>query len=159
MLEEQLAPLVGEQRRVRLDGVVQELVRRAVLVGQCQRPPEEVDAHQRGLATLPGDGHLGDVLRFDHLTDVLGQQVVGHAEPVAWIQRLLREEEAVAAVEVADRARGLGEDVQMVRRRERPRVRQGRERRRRGLLAQRDGYLGHPGIVRPRSGSDVIRSG
>ena len=56
---EQLAPLVGQQRAVGLDRVFDGLVRAPMLLDELDRAAEEVDAHQRRLAALPGDGDLG----------------------------------------------------------------------------------------------------
>ena len=119
VLGEQLAPLVGEQRAVGLDGVLHGLVGPAVLLDEGQGAAEEVDAHQRRLAALPRDRDLRAGLRLEQLADVGVEHLVGHAEPVARIQRLLRQEEAVLAVEVADRARRLGQHVEDRRRRQR----------------------------------------
>ena len=66
-------------------------------------------------ATLPSDRDLVDLLRLDHLPDVSLQQIVGHPEPVARIQHLLRQEEAVLAVQVADRPGRLGHHVEVIR--------------------------------------------
>ena len=51
-------------------------------------------------------------MRLDQLPDVLLEQVVGHPEPAAGVEHLLREEEAVLAVQVADGACGLGEQME-----------------------------------------------
>ncbi len=126
VIVEQLAPLVGEQRAVRLDGVVHLLAGLPVALGELDGATEEVDAHEGGLAALPGDGHLGRGLRFDDLPHVGVEQLVGHAEPVPGVERLLRQEEAVLAVEVADRARRLGENVEVRRRGQRSRRRKRR---------------------------------
>ena len=74
--------------------------------------PEEVEAHERGLAALPGDRDLGRPVRLEELADVQLQHLVRHAESAARVQRLLGQEEAVGAVEVADRARRLGQQVE-----------------------------------------------
>jgi hypothetical protein len=112
VLAEELAPLVGEQRGVRLDGVLHHLAGAAVLLDECQGPTEEADPHQRRLAALPCDGDLGPAVGVEELADVRLEHVIAHAEAVAGIQRLLREEEAVLAVEVADGPRRLGQDVE-----------------------------------------------
>ena len=93
----------SSERPVRLDRVLDLLPRPEVLLRQLDGAPEEVEAHQRWLAALPRDRDeraLG--VRLDQLADVLLEQVVRHAEPAAWVEHLLREEEAVLAVEVAD---------------------------------------------------------
>ena len=109
---QQLAPLVGQQGPVGLDGVLERLAGAAGLLGQGHGPPEEVDAHEGGLAPLPGHRHLAVGLGGDVLAEVGRQHVVGHAEPVAGVERLLGQEEAVLAVEVADRPGRLGQDVE-----------------------------------------------
>ena len=114
VLLEELRPLLVEQRGVRLDRVLGLLARACrYRVGELDRAAEELDAHQRRLAALPGDRHLGHArVRLDQLPDVRLEQLVGHAEPRARVEHLLREEEAVRAVEVADRARRLRQQVE-----------------------------------------------
>ena len=53
------------------------------------RTPEEIQAHQRGLAALPGDGSLWNSLRFQVLADICLQQFIGHPEAAARIKALL----------------------------------------------------------------------
>ena len=70
-------------------------------------------SHHRRLATLPRDGDLGRTgVRLDQLAQVGLEELVGHAEPAARVQHLLGQEEAVRAVEVADSARRLGEEME-----------------------------------------------
>ena len=59
MLAEELAPLVVEHGAVGLDGVLDVLARPAVTLDELDRTSEEIEAHQRRLAALPGDGHVG----------------------------------------------------------------------------------------------------
>ena len=106
------APLVVERRAVGLDRVGDLLARALVPLDVLDRALEEVEAHQRRLAALPADDHLGAGLRLEQLPDVGLEQLVGHPEPAAGVEHLLREEEAVLAVEVADRARRLGQQVE-----------------------------------------------
>ena len=111
---EELAPLVVEQRAVGLDRVLELLARAPVPLGQLDGAAEEVEAHQRGLAALPGDGDLaGPAATSSSWRDVGLEHVVAHPEPVARVERLLRQEEAVLAVEVADRAGRLGQHVEL----------------------------------------------
>ena len=68
--------------------------------------------HQRRLATLPRDLHDRDArVGLDQLTDVGLEQLIRHPEAAARIQHLLGEEEAVGAVEVANGAGRLREQV------------------------------------------------
>jgi hypothetical protein len=83
-----------------------------MLVDHGHDAPVEVEPHQRRLATLPGDGDLGRVLRFDGLLDVRLHHFVRHPERAVWIELLLRQEEAVGAVKVADGAGGLCHHVE-----------------------------------------------
>ena len=50
-------------------------------------------------------------MRFEELAEVGLQQLIGHSEPVSRIEHLLRQEEAVLTIQVADRAGRLGENV------------------------------------------------
>ena len=115
VLLQELAPLVVELRPVRLDRVGDRLFRPAVLLDELDRAAEELDAHQRRLPALPGDRHLLPVgVRLEQLPDVGLEQVVGHPEAAARVQHLLREEEAVRAVEVADGPGRLREQMERV---------------------------------------------
>jgi hypothetical protein len=60
------------------------------LLDERECSPEEFDAHERELPTLPGDRHFGARLRLEQLTDVDVEHIVGHAVTVAGVQRLLR---------------------------------------------------------------------
>ncbi len=113
VLGEERTPLVVEQRAVRLDRVGDALVRQLQLLGELDRASEEVDPHHRRLAALPRDRDLGRTgVRLDQLAEVRLEQFVRHAEPAARVQHLLGQEEAVRAVQVADRPGGLGEQME-----------------------------------------------
>ena len=73
--------------------------------------PVEVQPHQRWLAALPGDVDAVRLVRLDELADVLLQHRLAHAELAAGVEDLLVQEEAVGAVQVADRAGRLRQQV------------------------------------------------
>ena len=81
---------------------------RRVLLRVLDRAFEEVQPHQRRLAALPGDGDFRRAMRLDQLADVVLQLFIGHAKAAAGIQHLFGQEEAVGAIEIADRAGGFG---------------------------------------------------
>ena len=113
VLGEEGAPLVGQQRAVGLDRVHDPLARPPDRLGQFDRAPEEVQAHHRRLTALPGDDDLGRRgVRPDQLAQVHLKQVIGHPEAAPRVQHLLGQEEAVGAVQVADRSGRLGEQVE-----------------------------------------------
>ena len=117
VLLEEGRPSVVQLGAVGLDRVLRPLPRLQVVVDQLDRAAEELEPHQRRLATLPCDLHDRDAcVRLDQLTDVRLQQLIGHPEATARIQHLLGEKEAVGAVEVADGAGGLREQVKSRRR-------------------------------------------
>ena len=134
VLGEESRPLLVEQRAVRLDGVLDDLARSAVAIHELQEAAEEVEAHEGGLATLPGDGHPLRAVRLQQLPHVLLQDAVVHAEGAARVEGLLGEEEAVRAVEVADGAAGLDQHVEGRRGAWRQGVGQHRQRRAAGQL-------------------------
>jgi hypothetical protein len=47
---------------------------------------EEVDPHQSGLATLPGDRNPGAAMGLDELSDIGFQHFVAHAKVTAGIE-------------------------------------------------------------------------
>ena len=113
VLLEEGAPGVVQLRAVGLDGVGDLLSRLLVPLDVLDRALEEVEAHERRLATLPADDDFRSGLRLEQLTDVGLEELVGHPEPAAGIEHLLREEEAVLAIEVADRAGRLGQQMEI----------------------------------------------
>ena len=109
---EELRPLVVDEGAVGLDRVLDDLVGPAVALDEVDHSAEELDTHERRLAALPGDRDLGVAVRLEQLPDVRLQQPVVHPERAAGVELLLGQEEAVRAVEVADRAGGLPEHVE-----------------------------------------------
>ena len=117
VLLQERAPLVVERHAVGLEGLLHLLPGAAVLVDQRHHAAKEVHAHQRRLAALPGHRHLGRAVRFEQLADVRLQRGVRHAVLVVRVERFLRKEEAVLAVDIAGRPARLGEQVKAWRRR------------------------------------------
>ena len=150
VLGEEGRPGLVEERPVRLDGVLDDLAGPTVALTSSRRPRKKSQAHERGLATLPGDGHPLRAMRLEQLAHVLVQDAVVHAEGAAGVEGLLGEEEAVRAVEVADGAARLDEDVEGRRRRRRQWVGQHGELARRGA--------GAPGVGARRLGDPVRMS-
>ena len=113
VLPEELRPVVVEQRGVGLQGVAHHLARPGVPTLELDDPAVEVQTHHGRLAPLEGEDRLGLVpVRVEQLDDVLLEDVVGHPEARARVELLLRQVEAVGAVEVAHRAGRLGHDVE-----------------------------------------------
>ncbi len=98
------APLVVEPGAVGLNRVGDRLSGSSIRSHELDGTREEVETHQRRLASLPRDRDLGPCLRLEQLPDVDLEQLVGHPETAAGIEHLLRQEEAVLAVQVADGA-------------------------------------------------------
>jgi hypothetical protein len=112
VLLEQGRQLVVDERPVGLDRVLDRHPGSAVPLDVGVGPAEEVHAHERRLAALPGDVDVGNPMRLDELANVRLEQVVGHPEAAARVEHLLGQEEAVRAVEVAGRSCGLGQHVE-----------------------------------------------
>jgi hypothetical protein len=112
VLGEERGPLVVEQGAVGLDGALDlpALGQGVPLDLECSA--EEVESHQSGLATLPGEGHEGDLLRLNRLANESLGDLVGHALVATGIERRLLEEEAVVAAQIAARPGGLCHDVE-----------------------------------------------
>ena len=109
------APRLVQQHAVGLQGVADLLARRNVLPLQLDDTAEEIQPHQGRLAPLEGELDRLDVfrLRRDVLPDIGLQSRVRH--PPRFMLRvdcLLREVEAVAAIEVAEGADRLDQHVQ-----------------------------------------------
>jgi hypothetical protein len=114
VLGEERSPLVVEQGAVGLDRVGDLLARLLQRFGQFHRPAEKTQPHHRRLAPLPGHHDFrGARVRLYQLPQVGFQQVIGHPEPAAGVQHLLGQEEAVGAVQVADRTGRLGQQMEL----------------------------------------------
>ena len=93
--------------------MVERLLWRLELLCQLDRSPEEFHSHERRLPALPGHGHLrSGLVRFEELADVELEDIVAHSEAIPRIERLFGEEEAVLAIEVADRPSRLDQHVE-----------------------------------------------
>ena len=116
VLVEEFGPVGVEEDAVGLEGVVDFFVLRIMFLLEFNDFFEEVESEECGFAALPGEVDFGDVLLVDVLLDAGFEGVVGHFEGVevgvGWIKIFFFEVEAVFAVEVADRADGLGHDVE-----------------------------------------------
>ena len=111
MFAKERAPLVIEKDAIGLNRVLDPCTGLAMLLGVRDDLAEEIEAHQRGLATLPREADGGSMMSFDELADVGLHYLGRHAEVAVRVELFLVEVEAVLAVEVADRAGRLGEDV------------------------------------------------
>ena len=85
-------------------------------VDQIDGSLEEVQPHQGRLATLPSHVDFPSSMTLQQLPEVGRQQILGHPEAAAGIQHLLGQKETVLAVEVADRAGRLDQNVESGRR-------------------------------------------
>ena len=111
VLREEGAPLVVEPHAIGLEVVDAGPAVRQVSRLQLDRRAIEVDAEQRRLAAVPDEVHGGPGAGLDERADVDLEQLVGHAKALTGGEELrLGEVVAVAAVEVAHRARRLGHD-------------------------------------------------
>ncbi len=108
---EESAPLVIEEDAVGLEGVLDPGARLLIFFLELHGPAEEIEPHQGRLASLPGDGHLRNLVGFEKLPDIGLVHLIGHPETTAGIKPLLLQEEAVVAVQIAGRTRRLGHDV------------------------------------------------
>ena len=112
VLLEEGAPLIVEQDAVGLEGVLHALARPAILLDEFDRAPEELELHQRRLATLPCHGHLRRTMRLQQLADVGFERGLRHPVLLVRIERFLGEEEAVGAIDVAGRPARLRQQVE-----------------------------------------------
>ena len=113
ILSKKLAPGVVEQGSIRLKRVVDDSATRVFFL-QLHDFAEIVQPQQRGLAALPGKGHLKGILGFDVLLDVCLQHLGFHSKVLTLgIQGFLFEVVAVGAIEIADRANGLGHHMEV----------------------------------------------
>lgn len=108
---EEGAPVVIEQDAVGLEGVLHNLAPPAVLLDEFDGPPEEFELRQRGLAILPSHGYIRSAVRLQQLPDVGIEGGLGHPLLVVRVQRLLRQEEAIFAINIASGADRLRQQV------------------------------------------------
>src|SRR6185295_16879902 len=113
---EERGPLFVEECPVRLDRVHRALSGLKAALSELDRAPEEIHTHERRFPALPGDRDFGDTgVGLDQLLDVCLEQLVRHAEATTRIKHLLREEEAIRAVQIADGACRLRQEVESTR--------------------------------------------
>jgi hypothetical protein len=101
VLLEEGAPVIVEKHAVGLKRVLYDLLGPTVLFDELDRAPEEFEFHQRRLAALPRHRHLRRAVRLQQLTDVGLERSLGHPVLFVRIQRLLGQEEAIRAIDVA----------------------------------------------------------
>ncbi len=82
-----------------------------VFARQRYRTAEEIQAHEGGLAALPGHVSLADLLGLDVLAYILLQDLARSCGTRCRGRSLFLQEEAVGAVEVAGGPARLGHDV------------------------------------------------
>jgi hypothetical protein len=71
------------------------------MLDELDRAPEEIEFHQRRLAALPRHYHLRGAVRLQQLADVGLERSLGHPMLFVRVQRLLGQEEAIRAIDVA----------------------------------------------------------
>jgi hypothetical protein len=96
----------------RSEGVLHGLAGMAVLLDELDRAAKELELHQRGLAALPRHRDLRHAVRLEQLADVGLERGLGHTVLVVRVQRFLRQEEAVGAIDVAGRSARLGQQME-----------------------------------------------
>jgi hypothetical protein len=101
VLLEKGAPVVIEKDTVGLKGVLDHLARPPILLNDLERVPEEIELHQSWFATLPSHCNLGSAVRLQQLLDVGLECMLGHALLIVRIQRFLRQEKTIFAVNIA----------------------------------------------------------
>ena len=112
MFLEERAPVIVEQQAVGLEGVLHDLFGPAVGFNEFHRTLEEVELHQRRLATLPRHRDLLGAMRFEQLADVGLERGLGHPALFVRIQCLLGQEEAIGAINIAGGPARLRQQVE-----------------------------------------------
>ena len=95
------APFIVQGHAIGLEGLRDDLVRLPVFFHQRHGLAKKLDAHQCGLAALPGDRHFRQAMRFKQLPDIGLECGIRHPVLFIRIQGFLGQEEAVLAVDVA----------------------------------------------------------
>ena len=105
------APVIGEQRAVGLQGIV-DVLAGCVLLLQCQRLlVERPRAHQR-FAAVPGEKHVVAGLNGDVIVNVALECLVAHLLFGRFgVEFLLFEVITISTVQIAGRTGGFGHDV------------------------------------------------
>jgi len=101
MFLEERTPVIVEQQAVGLEGVLHDLFGSAVGFNEFHCFLEEVEFHQRRLATLPRHRDFLGAMRFEQLSDVGLERGLGHPTLFVWVQCLLGQEEAISAINIA----------------------------------------------------------
>jgi hypothetical protein len=109
---EEAAPLIVQKNAVRLKGVLHGLLGPAVFFNECHGFAEELHLHQRRLASLPRHRYRGRAVRLQQLANVGFQRCIRHSVLLVGIQRLLRQKEAVSAIDIASGPARLRQQVE-----------------------------------------------
>ena len=104
MLRKEGPPVVVQESAVGLQRVVHHLLWATQLLGELDRATKERKASQGGLAALPRHFHRAVRLRRKEIRQVDPEAFLRHPLRVVIVQKLLRQEEAVGAVQIAGRA-------------------------------------------------------
>jgi hypothetical protein len=70
VLMKELTPLVIEKDAVGLERILNRSARLLMLLLKFHGASEEIEPHQGRLTSLPGDGYLGNLVRFKKLLDI-----------------------------------------------------------------------------------------
>src|SRR5216683_281349 len=108
---EEDAPLIIEKDAVGLKSVLHDLIGSAVLFNELDGAPEELELHQRRLAPLPSHGYLRSAVRLQQLADVGLECRIRHPALFVRIERLLGQEEAISAIDIASGPARLRQQV------------------------------------------------
>jgi hypothetical protein len=106
-----LAPVIVQQGTVGLYGVFKDHGGFFVLLLIGDGLAVEIEAHEGGFAPLPGHGDLGSLMVLDELADVGFQDFFTHAKMAAGVEAVFVQKKAIGAVQIADGAGGLGQDM------------------------------------------------
>lgn len=111
VLAEKLAPGIVQEDAIGLHGMLDADAWASVDMHKIHGAFEEVETHQGGFATLPGNRDLGRTLRFEQLADIGLEGLIAHAKAAVGVEFLLGEEKAIGAIQVASGARRFAQDV------------------------------------------------
>ena len=109
---EKSAPVIIEEDAVSLKGVLHDLPRPSVLFNEFDGALEEFELHQGWLAPLPSYGHRGRAVGLQQLADICLERGIGHPVLFVRVQRLLGQEEAIGAIDVASGAARLRQQME-----------------------------------------------
>ena len=97
------APFVIQKNTIGLEVVFNTGARFFVFILKLQGTSKKIEPHESRLSSLPGHGHLRNLMGFEKLPDIGLMNLIGHAKIASRIEPFLILMEAIVATKITGR--------------------------------------------------------